>query len=143
MTPQRKIILDELKKVDSHPTADQVYEMVRQRLPRISLGTVYRNLEILSTNGIIRKLEFGGAQRRFDSDVSHHYHVRCLDCGRVDDVPIMAPKAITDIPYVENGYEVVGHRLEFMGICPMCKRTESVSHANSGKGRGKENGRWD
>ena len=59
MTRQRQIILEELRKVVTHPSADEVYEMVRKRLPRISLGTIYRNLEILSENGDIQKLELG------------------------------------------------------------------------------------
>ncbi len=142
MTRQRKIILEALKNVEFHPTADQVYEVVRQRLPRISLGTVYRNLEILSTTGMIRKLELGGSQRRFDWDMSHHYHVRCLDCGRVDDVKVKAPMTVAEVAHAENGYEVIGHRLEFIGICPACKRTESASRTRNRQERGKENGRW-
>ena len=63
MTRQRMVILDELRKVSSHPTADEVYEMVRKNLPRISLGTVYRNLEILSVMGLISKLEIDGFWR--------------------------------------------------------------------------------
>jgi Fur family ferric uptake transcriptional regulator len=60
LTSQRQVILEELKKVTSHPTANEVYDMVRKRLPRIGLGTVYRNLDLLADKGIIRKLEFGG-----------------------------------------------------------------------------------
>ena len=138
MTPQRKIILDALEKVDSHPTADQIYELVRQQLPRISLGTVYRNLEILSKYGMIKKMEFGGSQKHFDSDVSNHYHVRCMDCGRLDDVHVEAAAAVADFAYPENGYDVVGHRLEFIGICPTCKQLDSQVPTRIGSERGKE-----
>jgi len=138
MTPQRKIILDALEKVDSHPTADQIYEIVRQQLPRISLGTIYRNLEILSTYGMIKKLEFGGSQKRFDSDVSNHYHVRCMDCGRLGDVRVEAAVAVADFACPENGYDVVGHRLEFIGICPTCKQLDSEFPTRIGSRRGKE-----
>ena len=61
ITKQRQVILEELKKTASHPTADEVFLMVRQRLPRISLGTVYRNLELLSENGTIQKSLTGRA----------------------------------------------------------------------------------
>jgi Fur family ferric uptake transcriptional regulator len=88
ITPQREVILEQLRRADSHLTANEIYEMVRARLPRISLGTVYRNLEILSRLGIIQKLEVGGAQRRFDAKTKNHYHLRCLSCGRIDDAPI-------------------------------------------------------
>ena len=66
MTRQRKVILEIMKNVTSHPTADQVHQMVRKTLPHVSLATVYRNLEILSEHGMIQKLELAGAQRRFD-----------------------------------------------------------------------------
>ena len=87
MTPQRQVILEELRKVNTHPSADEIYEMARKRLPRISLGTVYRNLEILSARGEIQKLEFGCSLKRFDGVAQDHYHIRCLDCDRVIDVP--------------------------------------------------------
>ncbi|MCJ7604005.1 MAG: transcriptional repressor, partial [Desulfobulbaceae bacterium] len=68
MTKQRQVILEELRKVKTHPTADDMYQMLRKKMPKISLGTVYRNLEILSESGIIQKLDVGGTQKRFDGD---------------------------------------------------------------------------
>ena len=82
MTTQRQVILEELRKLKSHPTAGELCQIVRQRLPRISLGTVYRNLEILSRSGVVLKLDVAGLEMRFDGTVDNHYHVRCLDCGR-------------------------------------------------------------
>jgi Fur family ferric uptake transcriptional regulator len=72
MTRQRRVILEELRKVDTHPSADEVYEMVRKRLPRISLGTIYRNLEILSETGEIQRLETGSHLKRFDGRADDH-----------------------------------------------------------------------
>ena len=80
------MILEELQKLTSHPTAAGLYEIVRRRLPRISLGTVYRNLELLTRLGTIQKLEFGGGEARFDGNVQRHDHVRCVECGRLDDI---------------------------------------------------------
>ena len=94
MTQQRKVILEELKKTNSHPGADEIYERVRKRLPQISLGTVYRNLEILSELGEIQNLELGGGLKRFDSNPKKHYHIRCIRCGRVDDSPVATFKKI-------------------------------------------------
>ena len=65
-TPQRRIILEELCAVTTHPTAGELYGIVRRRLPRVSLGTVYRNLEVLYANGVINKLDYAGAEARFD-----------------------------------------------------------------------------
>jgi len=127
MTRQRRIILEELGKTLSHPTADEVYGMVRKRLPRISLGTVYRNLEVLSAHGMVRKLELAGSQRRYDGDPENHYHARCLSCGRVEDVPIK-PIATLDVALEGwSEYEIVGHRLEFIGLCPDCKKQEQTA----------------
>ena len=120
MTRQRKVILEELRKVNTHPSADEVYEMVRKRLPRISLGTVYRNLEILSESGDIQKLEAGCSPKRFDGNSSEHCHIRCVRCGRIADLP-MDPDFEIDLARVNSAdFEIIGHRLEFLGLCPQC-----------------------
>lgn len=122
MSQQRRVILDVLKRTHCHPTADEVYEMVRRRLPHISLGTVYRNLEILSSRGMIRKLQLGSAQRRFDGNTENHYHIRCLRCGRVDDVSVEMLDPCEQILREKCNYEIVGHWLEFIGVCPQCQK---------------------
>ncbi len=130
MTQQRQVILDELRKLDSHPTADEIYEIVRGRLPRISLGTVYRNLEFLSRCGIIRKLELSGSQMRFDGFTDRHNHIRCIRCGRVDDLP--AEQLLTECDrdlLKETGYKVIERRIEFLGICPNCRDDEGTEPA--------------
>lgn len=120
-TCQRRIILEELRKVTSHPTADEVYEMVRHRLPRVSLGTVYRNLELLSERNVILKLS-GGAKMRFDGNPQQHYHIRCIACDRVDDVAFEPLAHIEEELRSATDYEVLGHRLEFFGLCSQCKQ---------------------
>lgn len=130
LTNQRKVIIEELMKLHSHPTADELYEVVRGRLPHISLGTVYRNLEFLAKKGIIRKLEIGGAQKRFDGDLDNHQHIRCTECGRIDDLPDGTAVTHCDREILEGtGYEIIERRVEFLGICPGCRarRDESVS----------------
>ncbi len=76
-TVQRKVIVDELRKLKCHPTADELYEVVRRKLPRISLGTVYRNLEVLSANGEIQRLGIGSTEMSFDVNKSRQYHLVC------------------------------------------------------------------
>jgi Fe2+ or Zn2+ uptake regulation protein len=122
MTQQRKIILEEVRKVNTHPSADEIYEMVRLRLPRISLGTVYRNLEILSELGEIQKLQLSGSLKRFDWNTKKHYHIRCVRCNRVDDVPIAPLNQIEDEVYESTVFEIIGHNLEFVGLCPKCSK---------------------
>ncbi|MBW2147397.1 MAG: transcriptional repressor [Deltaproteobacteria bacterium] len=122
MTQQRRFILEELRRIRSHPSADEIYEKVRRRLPRISLGTVYRNLNILTECGMIQRLETGSAQRLFDGDPRAHYHLRCVVCGRVEDAPVEPIIAIEDALRELSDYEIIGHRLEFIGVCPHCKQ---------------------
>ena len=86
MTNQRRIILEELRKVDTHPTVDELYTIVKARMPHISLGTVYRNLDLLAEMGEVLKIDSAGSMRRFDGRVEPHRHVRCHVCGRVADV---------------------------------------------------------
>jgi len=120
LTNQRKIIMEQLQSVTSHPTADEIYGMVREKMPRISLGTVYRNLEVLSSLGLVRKLENAAGQKRFDGDMSPHHHIRCDICGKVGDI-FDAP----DISGIEHGldtdFRITGVSLEFSGVCPDCQ----------------------
>ncbi len=121
MTKQRKVIVEELKKLKTHPTATSLYELVRKRLPKISLGTVYRNLDLLGEAGIIQKLETAGTQKRFDGTVENHYHVRCVQCGQVDDIPLPLFGEIEELLGGLSNYKILSHRLEFQGICPSCQ----------------------
>jgi Fur family ferric uptake transcriptional regulator len=122
-TSQRKVILEELCKVTSHPTAADVYEMVRKKLPRISLGTVYRNLELLNECGTIQKLDFGEPHKRFDGNASPHYHVNCKKCGRVSDVFIPLKQLLDHEAEEVTGYQITGHHVSFTGICPACRES--------------------
>ncbi len=121
-TRQRTVILEELRRTDRHPTADELHRRVRRRLPRVSLATVYRNLEQLSDLGIVQKLELGGTQRRFDADLTDHCHVRCVRCGCVDDVDCEPHAHIEAGRAATRGYEILGHRLELFGLCPECRK---------------------
>ena len=125
LTTQRQIILEELGKVTSHPTANEVYDMVRKRLPRIGLGTVYRNLELLADNGVILKLEVGGTQKRFDATVDPHYHIRCTGCGKVDDIEIPVQHNLQEAAQLASNYEVLSHSIEFSGVCHSCQTADA------------------
>ncbi len=120
MTKQRQIILEELRKVTSHPTADDLYQMVRDKMPKISLGTVYRNLEILSGSGVIQKLDIGGTQKRFDGNTSNHPHIRCVTCGRVADIDVHSDFDFIGVAEKATDFEVLRYRLEYNGICSEC-----------------------
>ena len=121
ITKQRRVILEELKKTKSHPTADELYQMVRKRIPNISLGTVYRNLETLASCGLIKKLETAGSQKRFDANMDDHQHVRCICCGRVDDLYCDLINPLECVMKQNSDYEIFDYNLEFIGLCPECR----------------------
>jgi Fe2+ or Zn2+ uptake regulation protein len=128
MTRQRAVILEELKNSDAHPSADELYQMVRKKLPRISLGTVYRNLEILSELGKIQKLELSGTLKRYDGDPRRHYHIRCVQCNSVANAPLAPLNQLEDELYKTTVFEIIGHNLEFTGLCQNCSlKQEKVS----------------
>ena len=124
MTNQRRVILEELKQLRSHPTADEVYHIVRRRLPKVSIATVYRNLEVLCSEGFVQKMDIPGTQRRFDGDTKNHYHVRCVACGRVEDVDLDPIPALEQTIRNRSEYKILSHRLEFIGFCHDCLSSE-------------------
>jgi Fur family ferric uptake transcriptional regulator len=124
-TKQREVILEELAKLCAHPSADELYGFVKKRLPRISLGTVYRNLEMLTREGLISRIDTAGSQMRFDAETGDHQHIRCLRCGRIDDVPAGALRArCGERVAKETGYRVLGRRVEYIGMCPACGKKQ-------------------
>ena len=120
MTRQRRIILETVKGLKTHPTADEVFGLVRKRLPRISLGTVYRNLDLLTEQGVIRKLETAGQQKRFDGDITPHYHVKCVKCGKIDDLYFELPKPSAEWT-AQTRFQILEYNVELLGICPQCQ----------------------
>ena len=123
-TQQRMLILEELRSQKNHPSADEIYDRVRKKLPRISLGTVYRNLEVLSHLGEIQELKLSGSLKRYDWNPNKHYHIRCVRCDRVDDAPLAPMNQIEDELYQATVFEIIGHNLEFTGLCPDCTKKE-------------------
>ncbi|CAK7071673.1 MAG: Peroxide operon regulator [Desulfovibrio sp.] len=119
-TKQRTVILEKLRQVYTHPTADEIYAMTREELPRISLGTVYRNLEVLARQGEILCLENGAAQKRFDGNTLPHHHIRCVQCGKIADVHINLPAPSIETATVD-GFTVTGAQILFEGVCDKCK----------------------
>ena len=122
MTRQRLAVLEAVRDSHGHPSAEEVHARARLRAPRISLGTVYRNLDFLSRAGLIRTLDGEPGKRRFDGNVAEdHYHVRCVGCGSVGDLP---KTAVTRLEHRAEGmtdYDVRGWSLTFTGICPECR----------------------
>ena len=117
---QRENILLNLQGRKDHPTADMVYEGVKEIQPNISLGTVYRNLNLLAECGDIIKLSCDGKSERFDGNIEPHYHIMCTECGNVMDLDMEPLNHINIL--AESAFEgtVQDHVIYFKGICKKC-----------------------
>jgi Fur family ferric uptake transcriptional regulator len=118
---QREVVLAVVRSTMDHPTAEWVHGQARRTLPRIGLGTVYRNLKSLAEEGLIREIHSGGHSARFDGNTGRHYHIRCLACGRVNDLPMSVDTRFEEEAGRAMNYRVLGHQLEIHGLCPLCQ----------------------
>ena len=126
-TKQRQLILEAVRATNSHPTADELFQMIRRKLPTISLATVYRNLNLLVDLGEIRKLSCGSGPDRFDGDTSPHYHFVCRECGEVEDLPM---EAFQDLNQAAQRYcsgRIDSHVTYFYGTCENCSKKSAQS----------------
>lgn len=121
-TTQRSLVLEAVKELRCHATADEIYDNIVQKCPNISRGTVYRNLNLLSDIGEIRKVEMTSGADRFDHICLEHYHARCVKCGRVFDVEMEFIADLDKNIKDTQGFEFIGHDIIFKGICLGCKR---------------------
>jgi Fur family transcriptional regulator, ferric uptake regulator len=118
---QRDVVLAVVRSTMDHPTAAWVYEKARRALPRIGLGTVYRNLEQLAGEGLIRQIHRGPGPARFDGNTGRHYHIRCLGCGRVNDLPVSVTSRLEEEAAKAVNFLILGHEVEVQGLCPLCR----------------------
>lgn len=119
---QRELIRAFLMGRRDHPTADIVYMNVRQQIPNISLGTVYRNLTLLADRGEIQRLRLGDGTDHFDADISSHYHFICNGCGCVQDLQMNSIDDILDAARKNFSGLITGHMTYFYGTCERCSR---------------------
>jgi Fur family ferric uptake transcriptional regulator len=120
-TRQREVVLALVRSTMDHPSADWVYRHARRRLPRISLGTVYRNLKRLVADGLIHEIHAGGQGTRFDGNTGDHHHVRCVGCGRVNDLPLSVDTSREEAAARALNFRILGHQVEIQGICAQCQ----------------------
>lgn len=120
LTEQRVAVYEYLETVDHHPTTEEVFFAVKQKLPKISLATVYKNLEALADCGAITKLTYGDAAARYDIRTDHHYHTRCLACGKLSDLDAEAGDEFLAQIKPKSDFTVKDYRLELLGFCAEC-----------------------
>jgi Fe2+ or Zn2+ uptake regulation protein len=126
-TRQRRVVYDTIKSTYSHPTADWIFERVRESVPKISLGTVYRNLSVLKEEGQIREIYGNDRRAHFDANLTPHAHFICSECSGIWDVhdqPELDWRSVKELV----GCEVREQRIEFQGICAACLHHRKNAH---------------
>lgn len=116
---QREMILQTVLERKDHPTAEAVFNALHSQAPHLSLGTVYRNLNLLADRGQIRRVPIPGQPDRFDSTLEPHAHFRCASCGRVFDLPL-EPGFDPCAAAKACGCRLMGYELVFTGECADC-----------------------
>ena len=118
VTPQRQLLFSLLHDNSTHPTADSLYSVASEKMPGISLRTVYQTLNDLRDMGEIQSIEVGSGSTRFDPNISDHHHAVCDQCGAVHDVYVNR----TPDPKGLEGFSVDDARIVFRGLCATCSR---------------------
>lgn len=118
---QRELIYQAVKNSKEHPTAEMVFQWLKPENPGLSLGTVYRNLNLLSQEGVLRRMPF--PVERYDACVAPHTHLRCEGCGRVQDLELDYDNDAMDAlaAQARPGVRILRHDLTFYGLCERCR----------------------
>ncbi len=117
---QREYILRLLQSTDRHPTAGWIHNELKIEFENLSMGTVYRNINILLDQDLVQKIEAGSSHDRYDANTKVHYHFICRECETVDDLPVDVLKGLNQTIGQSTGYQIDRHRLDFFGTCPSC-----------------------
>ena len=126
LTVQRRTIFEAVLVRQDHPTADQVYNAVRGRLPGVSRTTVYRVLDTLVRMGVINRISHPGAAARFDAKVHQHHHLVCLQCGKIIDLEDQRLNELALPTVATQGYRIDEFHIHFRGTCPACLKKQKT-----------------
>lgn len=121
---QRDRILEVLRLTKAHPTAKWIYDKVRKTYPDVSLGTVYRNLDVLARQGLVNRLDFGSSCDRFEAKIPPHHHFVCERCGSVLDVDLPIDDSLAKKLRSATGLKASRHEIRFYGVCRACGEEE-------------------
>lgn len=119
-TKQKQLLLNQLKKMHTHPTADEVFCALNKQQADISLATVYRHLNAFTQNGDIKRIQKSGSADKFDGRLDEHHHFICEQCGAISDVDLDIEINLSDTSLSVHKYDVV-----LYGICDKCKNKDN------------------
>jgi Fur family peroxide stress response transcriptional regulator len=120
---QRERIFRAVIESDQHPTANMVYDMLKLEMPKLSLGTVYRNLNQLSDAGRLKKIPLADGSCRFDKTTADHSHIVCEECGCVADGELPAMEQMRRAVEAQTGFSLRSYDLVLRGLCKNCQQS--------------------
>jgi Fe2+ or Zn2+ uptake regulation protein len=121
LTSQRKAVLEALKEARGHPSAEDIYLIVKKKNPRVALGTVYQALSVLEKIGVVGSKHWSESPTRYDLNVEPHLDIRCVRCGAVSEVPGVELGDLEQEIQNNTPYEVTRTTIVVEGLCPSCK----------------------
>ena len=121
LTSQRRAVLEALRASEGHPSAEDVYLIVKKKNPRVALGTVYQALSVLEEIGVVGSKRWAESPTRYDLNVRPHLDIRCGRCGQVSEVPGVGLGEIEARVRENTPYEVTSATLVVEGVCPACQ----------------------
>ncbi len=122
LTSQRRAVLEALGETSGHPSAEDVYLIVKKKNPRVALGTVYQALSVLEDIGIISSKRWSESPIRYDVNTKPHLDIRCIRCGEVSEIPGVDLGGLKSRIQGSTPYEVTSASLVVEGICPACQK---------------------
>ncbi len=128
LTKRQAIILRELRKLKTHPATKNFYNLIKIRYPRINLAGLAGDLDALVKKGMAQDVGAEGSVKRYDGNPQSHYHVVCMDCGRIDDLSINIVAAMDKAVSMESGFEIIKHSIIFYGLCRKCRESVKRKH---------------
>ncbi len=129
MTPQRREVYEVLRASHDHPTANEVFTRAKERVPGISLATVYNCLDALVEHGVIKQVNLDRASSRYCANLREHVHFHCDECGAVSDADLLDQVATTKLWRLPEGSTVTRLDVAIRGLCPDCaKKSKSLFH---------------
>jgi len=127
LTRQRKIVLDVVQAGDHHPTAAEVFDAARRKMPGISFATVYNSLRFLKDAGLVREIAFGNGASRYDRETDRHDHAMCSACGKLVDFDLPGTVALTRSAARASKFKAESVHLTLIGLCPACRESKARS----------------
>lgn len=122
LTPQRLAVYKYLIGTTEHPSAETIYKALQTDYPTMSLATVYKALKTLTEVNLVKELNLGEGNFRYDGNVSSHPHIQCVNCGKVDDLCSLNLDYLNDEVSKHSSYKVFSNKLYFYGICTECEK---------------------